>query len=58
MEHEMILLDADFRSVCARLTIKRNATVAQVVEPPTRNRQVGSSSDPGSSKKVNDEHDA
>ena len=36
MEHEMILMDADFRTVCVRLTArrKRNAGVAQVVEQP------------------------
>lgn len=45
MEHEMILLEADFRSVCARLTARRKVSVAQAAEHPIRNREVESSSD-------------
>ena len=32
MEHEMILLDADFRTVCARLTARRKRKDAGMAE--------------------------
>jgi len=47
MEHEMILVDADFK-VVARMTARRkhDAGVAQVAEHSPRKREDGSSSDP------------
>lgn len=46
MEHEMLLLDADFK-VVARMTgrMKQKADVAQVAERFPRKEQGGSSSD-------------
>ena len=41
MEHEMILLDADFRSVCARLTARRKAPLAQQEEHGIRTPENG-----------------
>lgn len=51
MEHEMLLLDADFKTVLARMTARRkqHATVAQAEEQPIRTRQVGVSITSGSS---------
>lgn len=41
MEHEMLLLDADYRTVCARMTVRRkgHAIVAQVTEHCIRNAE-------------------
>jgi uncharacterized protein YlxP (DUF503 family) len=39
MEHEMILLSADLRTVYARLAVKFNATVAESLgAPPVREK--------------------
>ncbi len=43
MDHEMILLDADFRTVCARMTARRkqNAPLAQQEERGFRTPEIG-----------------
>ena len=43
MKHEKIFLDADLRSVWARLAKKFDAGVAQLAEHPLRKRKVESS---------------
>jgi hypothetical protein len=45
MEHEMILLDADFRTVCARMTARRkNASEVRQDERFIRNEEEDGSS--------------
>lgn len=50
--------NADMFAVNARLAKKFDATVAQVAEQSPRKRQVGSSSDPGSSSSEQPSHSA
>lgn len=54
LEHEMILLDADFRTVHARLAAKFDAGIAQVAEHTPRKGEDGSSSDSACSTSTED----
>ena len=59
MEHEMILLDADFRTVCARLVARRkhNAGMAEVDMHLPRNEDY-SGSTPDSRSMIAEDNDA